>query len=226
MGREFLTAPAAARFSKLVCTGDAKIRPAMIGFTLFDTAIGSCALAWGPGGVVGVQLPEENATKTRARVRERFPDARETAPPQSVRRARDAIVALLNGEARNLSQIALDMAGLPPFHRRVYEFARSIAPGETLAYGEIAERLGAHGAARAVGQAMRRNPFAIIVPCHRVLASGGKVGGFSSTGGVTTKLKMLAIEGAWPKAIRADHRRKRARRPPNGLAALRKRSRT
>ena len=113
-----------------------------------------------------------------------------------MQRALDGIVALLRGEASDLSAVALDMERVPPFHRRVYEAARTIPPGATLSYGEIAARLGAPGSARAVGQALGRNPFAIVVPCHRVLAAGGKVGGFSANGGVTTKLRLLSIEGA------------------------------
>jgi len=166
------------------------------GFALFDTAIGRCSIAWGGRGLVGVQLPESREAATRARLLARFPDARETPPPADVRRALDRITALLRGETSDLSTIALDMERVPPFHRRVYEAARAIPPGSTLSYGEIATRIGAPGAARAVGQALGRNPFAIVVPCHRVLAAGGKVGGFSADGGITTKLRLLSIEGA------------------------------
>jgi methylated-DNA-[protein]-cysteine S-methyltransferase len=126
----------------------------------------------------------------------RFPDAREVPPPPEVQRALDGIVALLGGEASDLSGVRLDMGHVPPFHRRVYETARTIPPGATLSYGEIAARLGAPGSARAVGQALGKNPFAIVVPCHRVLAAGGKVGGFSASGGITTKLRLLSLEGA------------------------------
>ncbi|MGH7706523.1 MAG: methylated-DNA--[protein]-cysteine S-methyltransferase, partial [Vulcanimicrobiaceae bacterium] len=166
------------------------------GFTLFDTPIGRCGIAWGGRGVVHVQLPEAREAETRARVLERFPDAREVPPPPKVQRALNGIVALLRGEASDLSAIALDMDGVPPFHRRVYEFARTIPPGGTLSYGELAALAGSPGAARAVGQALGRNPFAIVVPCHRVLAAGAKIGGFSSNGGIATKLRLLAIEGA------------------------------
>jgi methylated-DNA-[protein]-cysteine S-methyltransferase len=166
------------------------------GFTLFDTAIGRCGIAWGARGVVGVQLPEAREHETRARVVRRFPAAREAPPPPDVQRALDGIVALLLGEASDLSAVPLDMHSVPPFHRRVYEVARTIPPGATLSYGDIATRLGAQGAARAVGQALGRNPFAIVVPCHRVVAAGGRVGGFSANGGITTKLRLLAIEGA------------------------------
>ena len=165
-------------------------------FTLFDTVIGRCALAWGERGVVGVQLPEAREPATRTRVLERFPDAREAPPPPDVQRTLDGIVALLGGEASDLSTVVLDMDRVPPFHRRVYEVARTIAPGATLSYGEIAAKLGAPGSARAVGQALGRNPFAIVVPCHRVVAAGGKLGGFSANGGITTKLRILSIEGA------------------------------
>jgi methylated-DNA-[protein]-cysteine S-methyltransferase len=163
-------------------------------FTLFDTPIGRCAIAWGASGVVGVQLPSAREPETRARLLQRFPEARELPPTPEVQRALEGIVSLLHGDASNLSNIALDMDRVPPFHRRVYDLARGIPPGETLSYGEIAAKLGAPGSARAVGQALGRNPFAIIVPCHRVLAAGGKVGGFSADGGITTKLRLLSIE--------------------------------
>ena len=167
-----------------------------IGFALFETAIGKCGIAWSDRGVAGVQLPEAGEEETRARLLHRFPAAGETAPPRDVQRAVDDIVALLRGEAHNLSAIALDMEGVPEFHRRVYDAARTIPPGKTLSYGEIARQVGAPGAARAVGQALGRNPFPIVVPCHRVLAAGGKIGGFSAQGGVEAKRRMLAIEGA------------------------------
>ena len=167
-----------------------------LGFTLFDTGIGRCGIAWSGRGVVGVQLPEAREAATRTRLLERFPEAREASPPLAVKRALDRITALLHGEKSDLSTIALDMDGVPPFHRRVYAAARKIPPGSTLSYGEIATRIGAPGAARAVGQALGRNPFAIVVPCHRVLAAGGKVGGFSADGGITTKLRLLSLEGA------------------------------
>jgi methylated-DNA-[protein]-cysteine S-methyltransferase len=168
---------------------------AVRGFSLFDTPLGRCGIAWGERGLVGVLLPESRDAATRARLRTRFPEACETSPPAVVRQALDRITALLRGEASDLSKIALDMEGVPAFHRRVYKAARAIPPGSTRSYGEIAERIGAPGAARAVGQALGRNPFAIIVPCHRVLGAGGKVGGFSADGGITTKLRLLSLEG-------------------------------
>ena len=164
------------------------------GFVLFQTAIGPCALAWGDRGVLSVQLPEESEAATRARMRTRFPETVDSSPPPDVARAIDAITALLRGEARDLSFIPLDMERVPAFARRVYEITRRVPPGRTVTYGEIAIRLGAAGSARAVGQALGRNPFAIVVPCHRVLAAGGRFGGFSARGGVTTKLRLLEIE--------------------------------
>src|SRR6516162_7393138 len=166
------------------------------GFALFDTAIGRCGVAWGERGVAGVQLPEADERETRARMLQRFPVAGEVPPPPEVQRVIDRIVALLRGEVSDLSTTALDMDQIPAFHRRVYEAARAIPPGTTLSYGDVAARAGAPGAARAVGQALGRNPFPIVVPCHRVLAAGGKIGGFSAQGGVATKRHMLAIEGA------------------------------
>ena len=164
------------------------------GFTLFDTAIGRCGIAWSDRGLVGVQLPEGGDTETRERMLRRFPAAAETSPPPKVQRAIDGIIALLLGEPSDLSAIELDMEDVAPFHRRVYEVARAIPPGKTLAYGDVAARAGVPGAARAVGQALGRNPFPIIVPCHRVVAAGGKIGGFSAHGGTATKRRMLAIE--------------------------------
>ena len=175
------------------------------GFALFETAIGRCGIAWGRGGLVGVQLPEARERATRDRLARRFPDARETAAPPEIQRAIEGITGLLRGEKRDLSSVALDMDHLAPFQRRVYELARGIPAGSTLCYGEIAARLGAPGSARAVGQALGRNPFAIVVPCHRVLAAGGRVGGFSANGGVHTKLRLLALErGAAPARFDGD----------------------
>jgi methylated-DNA-[protein]-cysteine S-methyltransferase len=164
------------------------------GIAFFDTAIGRCGIAWAECGIVGVQLPESNDVSTRARMLRRFPNARELKPPADVRRAIDGITALLRGAPSDLSTVMLDMAGVPAFNRRVYEIARAIPVGATLSYGEIAARLGKRDAARAVGQALGRNPFAIVVPCHRVLAAGGKLGGFSAAFGVKTKQRLLSIE--------------------------------
>jgi len=143
-----------------------------------------------------MQLPERDGPATRQQMRRRHPDAVESPPPHDVQRAIDDIVALLQGEPRDLSGIRLDMATIPPFRQRLYAALRDIPAGATVSYGELAARLGEDFSARDVGEAMGKNPFPIIVPCHRVLAAGGKVGGFSAPGGVTTKLRMLQIEGA------------------------------
>ncbi|HSQ01053.1 MAG TPA: methylated-DNA--[protein]-cysteine S-methyltransferase [Candidatus Dormibacteraeota bacterium] len=172
------------------------------GFALFDTAIGRCGVAWNGDALAGVQLPESGERATRARLQRRFPAAREAPPPKVVARAIDGIRSLLGGAATDLSAVVLDLGGVPPFHRKVYEAARAIPPGATVSYGEIAARVGAPGSARAVGQALGRNPFAIVVPCHRVLAANGRLGGFSANGGAATKLRMLSIEGAHAAAQR------------------------
>lgn len=166
------------------------------GFALFQTAIGTAAVAWGPYGIVGSQLPEPSPAEARAHMHRRFPEAAEAPPPNAVQSVIDDIVALMGGEAKDLLNADLDMDGIPDFHRRVYDVARAIPPGETLTYGEVAEKLDAPGAARAVGQALGQNRFPIIVPCHRILGAGGKVGGFTARGGTTTKMRLLNIEGA------------------------------
>lgn len=166
------------------------------GFTMFETAIGRCGIAWTGKGVLAVQLPESCDADTRARLVRRCPGVPEAAPPPEVARAIDGVAALLRGEAEDLTGVAVDMEGVAPFARSVYEIARAIPPGATLTYGDIASRLGAPGAARAVGRALGENPVPIVVPCHRVVAAGGKTGGFSARGGVATKLRLLSIEGA------------------------------
>jgi methylated-DNA-[protein]-cysteine S-methyltransferase len=165
-------------------------------FALFDTPIGICGIEWGSRGINGLQLPMGSDEKTRARIRQRHGDIAEAAPTEEVQRAIDRIVKLLAGERDNLRDIALDLDGVPEFNRGVYDIARSIPPGQTMTYGDIAKKLGGVELSRDVGQALGRNPCPIVVPCHRVLAAGKKPGGFSARGGVDTKLKMLAIEGA------------------------------
>jgi methylated-DNA-[protein]-cysteine S-methyltransferase len=165
-------------------------------YALFDTPIGICGIEWGPRGINGLQLPMGSDEKTRARIRQRHGDISETAPTGEVQHAIDRIVKLLAGERDDLKDIALDLDGVPDFNRGVYDIARTIPPGQTMTYGDIAKRLGGVELSRDVGQALGRNPCPIVVPCHRVLAAGQKPGGFSARGGVDTKLKMLAIEGA------------------------------
>lgn len=167
-----------------------------LSYSLFDTPIGPCAVVWGDKGIRGVLLPEPDAERTRARLLKRFPAAMETGPPPEIAAAIEAMTALLRGEPRDLTGIRLDTEGQDPFHRRACEAARAIPPGQTRTYGQLAAQLGEPHGAQAVGQAMGKNPFPIIVPCHRVVAAGGKSGGFSAPGGARTKLKMLEIEGA------------------------------
>ncbi len=163
---------------------------------LFATPLGDCGLAWSAAGVVAVQLPESSPTATRARLLRHLPGATTAAPSAMARLAMDGIVALLGGAAVDLGDVMLDDARIAPFPRRVYDVARKILPGSTLTYGEVAVRVGEPGAARSVGQALGANPFAIIVPCHRVVAAGGAIGGFSAGGGAFTKRRLLAIERA------------------------------
>ena len=164
-------------------------------FAVFDTALGPCTIAWDGDGIVGTQLPEASEAQARERLFRRFPDVREAAADSDVQLTIDNIVALLSGKSSDLSKVRLNMRAVPEFNRRVYEITRQISPGDTLTYGAVATRLGESSAARAVGKALGENPFPIIVPCHRVLAAGGKLGGFSAPGGVNTKLRLLAIEG-------------------------------
>ena len=174
----------------------------MRGFALFETSIGMCALAWGPQGLLGVQLPaDDGEPATRSRMKQRFADLDEGPPNEMAQRAIAAIQGLLQGVHDDLTHIELDMRGVSAFHQRVYAIARRIPPGRTRTYGEIAQELGDKTLSRAVGQAMGHNPFAPVVPCHRVLAAGNKPGGFSAGGGALTKLRMLAIEDARPNGM-------------------------
>jgi methylated-DNA-[protein]-cysteine S-methyltransferase len=165
-------------------------------FAIFETAIGPCGIVWGERGITGVQLPMGSAEKTRKRIHQRNGDVTEATPSAEVQRAIDGIVELLAGKPNDLSGIVLDLDGVPEFDRGVYDIARKIPPGKTMTYGDIARKLGGVELSRDVGQALGHNPCPIVVPCHRVLAAGDKPGGFSANGGVVTKLRMLAIEGA------------------------------
>jgi len=174
----------------------------MTRYALFETALGWAGLAWGDLGLVGVRLPEPEAESTRKGLLKRFPDAAEHDPPAEVARTIGAIRSLLRGEKADLADAVLEIGRVPAFDARVYEIARAIPLGETLTYGEIAVKLGDRLLAREVGQALGRNPWPIEVPCHRVTAAGGRLGGFSARGGASTKLKLLAIEGAKAAAQR------------------------
>jgi len=165
-------------------------------FALFDSPIGDCAVVWGEVALIGVYLPEANPQALRTRIQRRFDGAAEAPPPADVQRAIEAIGELLRGGDNNLQSVEIDMNRLPEFNQQVYAIARAIPPGRTRTYGEIAAELGDPLLARAVGQALGANPFPIVVPCHRVMAAGGKSGGFSAPGGLVTKLRLLEIEGA------------------------------
>lgn len=173
-------------------------------FHLFDTAVGTCAIAWGPGGLLAVRLPQVEGGDLGERMRKAVPGAIMGEPDTAIAAAIAGIRALLSGEKRDLLEIRLDMEAIGPFDHAVYAIARAIPPGQTLTYGQVAKRLPADVLSgmppsivpRAVGQSLGRNPWPIIVPCHRVLAAGGGTGGFSAPGGVDTKLTLLRIEGA------------------------------
>jgi methylated-DNA-[protein]-cysteine S-methyltransferase len=165
-------------------------------FTLFDAPIGTCSLVWKGDRIVGLRLPEASPAATRARIQRRWLDAEEQAPPPAMQAVIDRVLKLLAGEKVDLGDVPLDFGESPDFHRRAYAIARTIPPGQTLTYGEIAKRLGEPHESREVGQAMGKNPIAIIMPCHRVLGADGKMGGFSANGGVATKRRILEIEGA------------------------------
>ncbi|MGW4326531.1 methylated-DNA--[protein]-cysteine S-methyltransferase [Nocardia sp. NPDC004573] len=164
--------------------------------TLFDTAIGCCAIAWSGAGVIRFQLPEASPAATRARITragagEKLPEG---PPTGAIAEAIAGIRAHLAGELDDLRWIAVDTSGIPEFHRAVYTVTRAIDPGHTLSYGQVAHRVGAPGAAQAVGQALGRNPIPLIIPCHRVLAADHALHGFSAPGGIDTKQRLLAIE--------------------------------
>ena len=168
----------------------------MIRYALFDTAIGHAGIAWSEAGLTACHLPEMDQETARRSFLRRVPDAVEASVSKALAATVTDIQALMRGEKVDLAGVPLDLSRTPEFHARVYEIARAIPAGETLTYGEIATRLGDKRLARDVGAALGKNPWPIVVPCHRVTAAGGKPGGFSARGGVNTKLKLLGIEGA------------------------------
>lgn len=166
------------------------------GYALFDTAIGRCAVVWNDRGLVGTSLPDRDDANAVARIQRRWPGAEAAEPSPQAAEAIVGITALMADGVTDLTSVILDDTGLTPFLARVYAAARAIPPGRTATYGEIAAAAGHPGEARAVGQAMGRNPWPIVVPCHRVMGAGGKLTGFSAPGGTDTKLRLLAIEKA------------------------------
>jgi methylated-DNA-[protein]-cysteine S-methyltransferase len=165
-------------------------------YALFDTALGCCGVAWGVHGLRALQLPEADLAMARQRLLRHAPAAVEDAPSGLARQAIDGVTALLSGARVDLTPLPLDLRGISELHVRIYELVRRIPCGSTLSYGEVAERLGNRQLARAVGQAMARNRFAPLVPCHRVLGAHGQSGGFSAHGGLRTKLQLLSLEHA------------------------------
>jgi methylated-DNA-[protein]-cysteine S-methyltransferase len=166
------------------------------GLALFDTPIGCCGIAWGPGGIIGLHLPETNEGAAAARLERRFPKLAKAEPPAPIAAAIARIAAFLAGGADDFLDLPLDYSATGTWERSVYEAARAIPAGTTITYGTLAGRVGDPSQARAVGQALGRNPWPIVVPCHRITAAEGRMGGFSAPGGTRTKLKLLEIEGA------------------------------
>ncbi|MBI5264509.1 MAG: methylated-DNA--[protein]-cysteine S-methyltransferase [Bradyrhizobium sp.] len=170
------------------------------GYTVFDTAVGRCGIVWSDAGIVGVQLPEAREIDTRRRIFQLHPEAREQRPTLNAEMAIDGIVALLQGGNSDLCGVVLDVDGIPRFSQRVYEVARAIPRGETRSYDELAAQMRPTGAMHSVAQAIAKNPFMIVVPCHRVLDTGKYADGISPYGGVISKRRLLSIEGAHPSA--------------------------
>lgn len=165
-------------------------------YHVFETARGYCGIAWNSVGVVRFQLPTRSAEATERNLLRRMPDAERAAPPTAVSEAIGAAKRYFNGEEIDFSDVRLDLDGQDEFFKRVYAALRRVGWGHTTTYGTLAKELGAGPeAARDVGQAMAKNPVPLIIPCHRVLAAGGKVGGFSAPGGATAKVHMLELEG-------------------------------
>lgn len=168
----------------------------MIAFAVFDTALGWSAIAWSEAGVVRGWLPAASEAAVRGSVARRLPEAVEVEPAEFAAEAIAGVKALMAEGKAELSAVPLDLAGVPALHARLYEIARAIPAGETITYGEAAERLGDRNLAREVGRALGLNPYPPIVPCHRILAASGKTGGFSAPGGVETKMRLLNVERA------------------------------
>jgi methylated-DNA-[protein]-cysteine S-methyltransferase len=164
-------------------------------YCLFDTAQGACGIAWSERGVTRLQLPERTPSATERRLMGRSSSSGPGVPPAPVREAMAMLERYFAGERVDFATVAVDLGGVGPFHLKVYDAARALGWGQTASYGDLARQAGSPGAARAVGQAMGHNPVPIVIPCHRVLASGRKIGGFSAFGGSLTKQRLLALEG-------------------------------
>jgi methylated-DNA-[protein]-cysteine S-methyltransferase len=169
-------------------------------YAIFDTGIGRCGIAWSELGIVAVQLPEAREIDTRRRLFRLYPEAREMRPPMMVELAMEGVATLLRGGDADLSEIALDMTGISVFNQRVYEWARTIPRGETLTYNELAALMRRDGAGYSVAEAIGKNPFMVIVPCHRVLEAGHYADKISPFGGTISKRHLLSLEGTHPIA--------------------------
>jgi methylated-DNA-[protein]-cysteine S-methyltransferase len=164
-------------------------------YHLFETALGVCGIAWTAGGLTRVQLPERDERTTERRLQDLNAIRHETELPPSIAHAVALLRAYVGGAPTDFRDIALDDNGISDFNAKIYRALRAIGFGTTTTYGALADAVESPGAARAVGMAMARNPWPIIVPCHRVLASGQRMGGFSAPGGTLTKEQLLALEG-------------------------------
>lgn len=165
-------------------------------FALFTTPFGECGLAWNARGVSAVWLPETRRSGLRSRIERRFPSAAEAEPDGVAADAVRGMRALLAGKQADLVSVAIDLDSTSPFQRSVYAVARAIPGGRVLTYGAVAERVGRGATAQAVGQALGANPVPLLVPCHRVIAAHGRLGGFSAPGGTAVKRRLLALENA------------------------------
>ena len=173
------------------------------GYAIFDTGVGRCGIVWSDAGIVAVQLPEARELDTRRRLYRLYPEAREMRPPPMVEIAIQGIAAALRGRDADFSDVTLDMEGISLFNQRVYEFARTILRGETRTYDEVAAAMRRTGAEFSVAQAIGKNPFMIIVPCHRVLEAGHYADKISPHGGTISKRHLLSIEGTRPIASKS-----------------------
>ena len=169
-------------------------------YAIFDTGIGRCGIVWSEAGIVAVQLPEAREIETRRRLFKVYPEAREVRPPPVVESAIEGIAVQLRGRPVDLSDLPLDMAGITTFNQRVYEFTRAIPRGETRTYAEVASQLRRARAELSVAQAVGKNPFMVIVPCHRVLEAGHYADKNSLFGGTISKRHLLSLEGTRPIA--------------------------
>lgn len=170
-------------------------------YHLFDSAIGTCGIAWSERGVVRFQLPDTENGETEKKLKTRVPglqDAKQADGelPAYISEAIAQLREYFEGEKTDFSGITIDLHHVGEFRHAIYDQLRMVGFGETVTYGELAKRIGAGPeTAREVGQAMGSNPVPVIIPCHRVLAAGNKLGGFSAPGGTTTKERLLALEG-------------------------------